>query len=112
VRTLVWMLLLLAAVTIFTLSNPGVVAVNFLQWELVRGPLGVVVIGAGVAGALLTYLAAVGHHIRLSRQIRRLQEGARPAAPVPVPPMPASSPPAAVPAAPRPRPPEEARGAP
>jgi uncharacterized integral membrane protein len=114
VRTFVWLLLLFIVVTIFALSNTMIVSVNFLRWELFRGHLALVIIGAGVIGALLTYAGSVRHHVRQARQIRRLQGDVRPpAAPLPVagPPPHVAGPPPQVVAAPEPRPSGETPGA-
>jgi len=73
-RTVLWLLLLLIAVTVFALSNPTIVTVNFWQWPVYTGPLALVVIGAGVCGALLTYLGSLAHHMRQAQQIRSLRK--------------------------------------
>lgn len=76
-RTLLWLLLLLVAVTVFALSNQTPVTVNFWQWPIYTGPLAMVVVGAGVLGVLLTYTSSLAHHVRQTRQIRSLQESVR-----------------------------------
>ncbi|TMI85385.1 MAG: LapA family protein [Bacillati bacterium ANGP1] len=58
---LVGMLFLLLVVTVFALSNLGTVTINFLQVAIYTGPLALIVVGAGVLGALLTYLASLIH---------------------------------------------------
>ena len=72
--TVLWLLLLFVAATILALSNVTPVTVNFWQWPVYTGPLALVIAGAGVCGALLTYLGSLGHHARQARQIRSLRE--------------------------------------
>jgi len=67
---LVGMLILLLVVTVFALSNLGTVTINFMQ-------VAIIVVGAGVLGALLTYLASLIHHVRQIRHIRSLEERLR-----------------------------------
>ncbi|HKV43973.1 MAG TPA: LapA family protein [bacterium] len=76
-RTLFSLLVLLVVVTIFALSNLSAVTVNFWQVTVYTGPLALVIVGAGVIGALLTYLGSLGHHIRQARQIRTLEDRIR-----------------------------------
>jgi uncharacterized integral membrane protein len=75
--TLLKWLVLLLAVTAFALSNQAPVTVSFWQWRIYNGPLAIVIIGAAVIGALLTYISSVSHHLRQSQQIRSLQDSAR-----------------------------------
>jgi uncharacterized integral membrane protein len=76
--TLFWLLLWLVAVTVFAWSNQATtVTIKFWQWPVAEGPLGMIVIGAGVLGALLIYVTSLGHHVRQARQIRSLQESVR-----------------------------------
>jgi uncharacterized integral membrane protein len=72
-RTLLFLVILLVVVTVFALSNLSTVTVNFWQVTVYSGPLALVIVGAGVIGALLTYLGSLGHHFRLTRQIRTLE---------------------------------------
>ncbi|HLW59008.1 MAG TPA: LapA family protein [bacterium] len=72
-RTLLFLVILLVVVTVFALSNLSTVTVNFWQVTVYSGPLALVIVGAGVIGALLTYLGSLGHHFRLARQIRTLE---------------------------------------
>jgi uncharacterized integral membrane protein len=75
--TLLKWLLLLLVVTAFALSNRAPVTVSFWQWPIYTGPLAIVIVGAAVIGALLTYLSSVTHHVRQSQHIRSLQDTAR-----------------------------------
>ena len=75
--TLFWLLVLLVAVTVFALSNPVTVTVNFWQWPVYKGPLAMAVVGAGVLGALLTYVSSLAHHVHQARHIRNLEERLR-----------------------------------
>lgn len=76
--TLFWLLLWLLAVTVFAWSNQATtVTVKFWQWPVAEGPLGMLLIGAGVLGALLTYVTSFAHHVRQARQIRSLEETIR-----------------------------------
>jgi len=72
-----WLLLWLVVITVFALSNLGTETVKFWQWPVYTGPLGMIVVGAGVLGALLTYLGSLAHHAGQARQIRALQETVR-----------------------------------
>jgi uncharacterized integral membrane protein len=71
--TLFWLLLWLVVVTVFALSNLTTETIRFWQWPVYTGPLGMIVVGAGVLGALLTYVGSLQHHVRQARQIRTLQ---------------------------------------
>ena len=53
------------------------VTVKFWQWPVFTGPLAIVVVGAGVCGALLTYLGSLLHHTRQAQQIRTLRESVK-----------------------------------
>jgi uncharacterized integral membrane protein len=72
-----WLLFLLIVVMLFTLSNQGVVTVSFWQWPIYSGPLALVVVGAGIVGALVTYLSSLPHHVRQGRRIRGLEDRLR-----------------------------------
>ena len=72
-----WLLFLLVVVMLFTLSNQGVVTVCFWQWPIYSGPLALVVVGAAIVGALVTYLSSLPHHVRQGRRIRGLEERLR-----------------------------------
>jgi uncharacterized integral membrane protein len=69
----VWLIVLLLAVTIFALSNTGTVDVRFWQWTIYSGPLAMAVIGAGVLGALFMLLPALARHSHLSGRVRDLE---------------------------------------
>ena len=71
--TIAFLLLILLAVTIFALSNTAPVSVMFWQWPVYTGTLASVVIGAGVLGALLTYIPSLVRHTRLARRVRELE---------------------------------------
>ena len=71
--TLFWLLVWLVVVTVFALSNLTTETIRFWQWPVYTGPLGMIVVGAGVLGALLTYVGSLQHHVRQARQIRTLQ---------------------------------------
>jgi uncharacterized integral membrane protein len=73
----VWLILLLIAVTIFAISNTVLVTVTFLQWTLYTGPLALAIVGAGVLGALLTFVSSLGRHGHLSSRIRELERRLR-----------------------------------
>ena len=75
--TLLKWLVLLLVVTAFALSNQTPVTVSFWQWRIYNGPLAIIIIGAAVIGALLTYISSVTHHVRQAQKIRSLQESAR-----------------------------------
>ena len=72
-----WLLFLLIVVMLFTLSNQHTVTVSFWQWPIYSGPLALVVVGAGIIGALVTYLSSLPHHVRQGRRIRGLEERLR-----------------------------------
>jgi len=65
---------IVAVVAIFAWSNGGTVTVMFWQWPLVTGSLGLVVIGAGVLGALLAFLGSLPRHARLGARSRELEQ--------------------------------------
>jgi uncharacterized integral membrane protein len=73
----IWLLVLLVVVMLFTLSNQSVVTVSFWQWPIYSGPLALVLVGAGILGALVTYFGSLSHHVRQSRRIRGLEERLR-----------------------------------
>lgn len=75
--TLLKWVVLLVVVTTFALSNRVPVTVSFWQWPIYNGPLAIVIVGAAVIGALLTYLSSVTHHLRQGQHIRSLQESVR-----------------------------------
>ena len=75
--TLLKWLVLLVVVTTFALSNRMPVTVSFWQWPIYNGPLAIIIVGAAVIGALLTYVSSVTHHLRQTQQIRSLQESVR-----------------------------------
>jgi uncharacterized integral membrane protein len=74
---LLWLVLVFIAATVFALSNSAPVTVKFWQWPVFTGPLAIVVVGAGVCGALLTYLGSLLHHTRQAQQIRTLRESVK-----------------------------------
>ncbi len=75
--TVFWLLLWLVAITLFAMSNLKTETIMFWQWPVYTGPLGMVIVGAGVLGALLTYVGSLAHHVRQARQIRSLHETIR-----------------------------------
>jgi uncharacterized integral membrane protein len=88
----VWLVLLLVAVTVFALSNTGAVTVMFWQWPIYTGSLALVIIGAGVLGALLTLLPALLRQHHLGWRIRDLERRLRAHEAVQAPSVPPSSP--------------------
>lgn len=75
--TMFWLLLWLVVITVFALSNLTTETVKFWQWPVYTGPLGMIIVGAGVLGALLTYVGSLAHHTHQARQIRALRESVR-----------------------------------
>jgi uncharacterized integral membrane protein len=73
----IWMLVILIAVTIFALSNNATVTVKFAQWQLYNGSLALAIVGAGVVGALVTFLSWLPHRSRLGSRIRDLEQRVR-----------------------------------
>jgi uncharacterized integral membrane protein len=71
--TVVWLVLILLAATIFALSNTNPVTVAFWQWPIYTGPLALVIVGAGVLGALLTLLPSLARQSHLGWRIRDLE---------------------------------------
>jgi uncharacterized integral membrane protein len=90
--TLFWLLVWLVAVTVFAWSNQTIVTVRFWQWPLAEGPLGMIVVAAGVLGVLLTYASSFAHHFRQARYIRTLEASVRAQATSPAPASPAGGP--------------------
>ncbi len=78
----IWLILLLLAVTIFALSNTTPVTVMFWQWPIYTGSLALAVVGAGVLGALLVFLPSLVRHERLHGRIRELERRLEPHEPV------------------------------
>ncbi len=84
-------LVLLAAVTIFALNNPGEVTVKFLYWQRSTS-LALAMIAAAVAGALVVYVASLAAQRGLKARLRGTEsrlaelERQRPAPPSPSPP--------------------------
>jgi len=75
--TMFWLLLWLVVITVFALSNLTIETVKFWQWPVYTGPLGMIIVGAGVLGAVLTYVGSLAHHAHQARQIRALHESVR-----------------------------------
>jgi len=70
---ILWFVILLIAVALFAISNTVPVTVMFMQWTLYTGPLALVIVGAGVLGALLTFVPSLRRHGHLSSRIRDLE---------------------------------------
>jgi len=71
---LLLLVVLVVAVAIFVWSNGDTVTVRFWQWPLVTASLGLIVIGAGVLGALLAFLGSLPRHARLGARSRELEQ--------------------------------------
>ncbi len=65
-------LVLLVAVTIFALSNPSVVALRFLMWQ-VQVSLSLAVMGGAVLGGLLVFVSGLMGQQRLRARVHDLQ---------------------------------------
>ncbi len=70
---LLGLVVILVLVTLFTLSNTMTVPVMFLQYTLYKGQLALVLVGAGVLGALLAYLPSLIRQAHLTGRIRELE---------------------------------------
>jgi uncharacterized integral membrane protein len=88
--------LLLVAVAVFALQNPGVVPLRFLAWE-VQTSVAVLTLAATTAGAVIAGLLALAGRVRRWRRVRTPPPPAPPAGrapgtpePGPLPPRPAS----------------------
>jgi len=97
------------AAMIFALSNTTAVTVMFWQWEIYSGSLALALVGAGILGALLTFLPSVARHGRLRGRLRDLERrlaAHERAASAPPGAAPAQQPPASTPSAAETRPPD------
>ena len=84
----VLLILLCLAAMVFALSNTTTVTVMFWQWPIYTGSLALAIVGAGILGALLTFLPSMARHAHLLGRLRDLerrlaahQSAAAPAAP-------------------------------
>lgn len=68
----VFALILLAAVTVFGLSNPDPVTVRFLAWHL-QTSLALAVVGAAIVGGLLVLISSTIGQQHLRARLRELQ---------------------------------------
>lgn len=91
------LVLVFLAVTVFAVSNTGVVTVMFWQWAIYTGPLALAIVGAGVLGALLVYLPSMPPHARLRGRIRDLERRLAAHQPAEAPPAPDFRPPSGTP---------------
>ena len=93
---IVALVLVFLAATVFALSNTAVVTVWFWQWQIYTGSLALAIVGAGVLGALLTFLPSLARHARLRGRLRDLERrlaAHQPAAPADGVPPASSTPP-------------------
>lgn len=67
---------LLIAATIFVLENRGPVTISFLGWAYVA-PLGVALLVAAVAGAIVIYFSSLLKQAQLRAQVRSAEARAR-----------------------------------
>lgn len=67
---------LLIAATIFVLENRGPVTISFLGWAYVA-PLGVALLVAAVAGAIVIYFSSFLKQAQLRAQVRSAEARAR-----------------------------------
>lgn len=67
---------LLIAATIFVLENRGPVTISFLGWAYVA-PLGVALLVAAVAGAIVIYFSSLLKQAQLRAQVRSAETRAR-----------------------------------
>ncbi len=80
-----FVLVLLAAVTVFALANPSPITIRFLAWEA-QTTVAAAVMGAAIAGGLLVLVSCFAGQMRSRARIRELQAmvhalEARPAGP-------------------------------
>jgi uncharacterized integral membrane protein len=84
--SLVALVVVFLATTVFALSNTAVVTVMFWQWPVYTGSLALAIVGAGVLGALLAFLPSLARHAHLRGRVhdleRRLAAHQPPPAPV------------------------------
>jgi len=71
--SVVVLVLVFLAATVFSVSNTAVVTVMFWQWPVFTGSLALAIVGAGVLGALLAFLPSVVRHGHLRRRLRELE---------------------------------------
>jgi uncharacterized integral membrane protein len=85
--SVVLLVVVFLATTVFAVSNTAVVTVWFWQWPIYTGSLALAIVGAGILGALVTFLPSLVRHGHLRRRLRDLErrlaahEPAAPAAP-------------------------------
>lgn len=72
----VFALILFAAVTVFSLSNPDLVTVRFLAWHL-QTSLALAVVGAGIVGGLLVLISNTVGQQQMRARLRELQNRLR-----------------------------------
>ena len=72
----IFALILFAAVTVFSLSNPDLVMVRFLAWHL-QTSLALAVVGAGIVGGLLVLISSTVGQQQLRARLRELQSRLR-----------------------------------
>ncbi len=74
VRILVWLVAVFVAATIFAISNSGTVTVQFWHWPIYTGPLSLALVGSGLIGALLTFVASLMLQGGLRERIHELDQ--------------------------------------
>lgn len=67
-----FVLVLLAVVTVFALANPSPVSIRFLVWEL-QTTVAVAIMGAAILGGLLVLVSCFAGQMRHKARIRELQ---------------------------------------
>ena len=70
---LVLLIVVFLAATIFAVSNTENVQVMFWQWPIYTGSLALAIVGAGVLGALLTFVPSLARHAHLRGRLRDLE---------------------------------------
>ena len=86
------LVLVFLAATVFALSNTAVVTVWFWQWPIFTGSLALAIVGAGILGALLTFLPSVVRHGHLRGRLRELERRLAAHEPAPTPAAPDTPP--------------------
>jgi uncharacterized integral membrane protein len=76
-RILVWLVVVFLAATIFAISNSGTVTVLFWHWPIYTGPLSIALVGSGLLGALLTFIASLMLQAGLRERIQELDQKVR-----------------------------------
>lgn len=98
--SIVALIVVFLAATVFALSNTAVVTVMFWQWPVYTGSVALAIVGAGILGALLAFLPSLARHAHLRGRVRDLERRLAAHQPTPAPSAAPDTPPAGTPPGP------------